>query len=132
MLQAARLSLSEARFIAGSWKNARRTGIDAAAEWRANTERDDRISAEGTPSLREAAQRFTAQHIGREKEREARSIPTRSAPGRTWRPPDSRDITRQDVIAGIEAIALGQKARKDSQAACRRGPDGRKATLVFL
>jgi len=42
------------------------------------------------------------------------------------------DITRQDVIAGIEAIALGQKARKDSQAACRRGPDGRKATLVFL
>jgi len=27
--------LSEARFIAGSWKNARRTGIDAAAEWRA-------------------------------------------------------------------------------------------------
>jgi len=43
-----------------------------------------------------------------------------------------RDITRQDVIAGIEAIALGQKARKDSQAACRRGPDGRKATLVFL
>jgi len=35
MLQAARLSLSEARFIAGSWKNARRTGIDAAAEWRA-------------------------------------------------------------------------------------------------
>jgi len=114
MLQTARLSLSEARFIARSWKNARRTGIDAAAEWRANTERDDRISAEGTPSLREAAQRFMAQHM--EGKKSAKHIQYRldrllAELGDR----QIRDITRQDVIAGIEAIALEQKQGKQAR-----------------
>ena len=83
-LEHGRVSLSEARSIAGEWKADRRAGRDPAAEWKgklaakqAKAEAAERAekSEASQPTVREAIDLFIGKHINREEERTRHSIP---------------------------------------------------------
>jgi integrase len=116
-LRHGRLSLSQARAIAGNWKSARRGGHDPVAEWEAQLAAERAhleaqaaaLAAEAVqPTVGDAADQFLAKHIAGKK----------SAPAIRYRldrlsthigDRKIRDITRQDVIAALEKIAEGMK-----------------------
>ena len=110
LLDGARLSLAQARFVAAAWKALRREGRDPAADRQvAKAAMTAAQAAEAAqPTIRDAADRFMAQHIDGKKsaaatryrlDRLAAIIGDRNI----------RDVTRQDVISALEKIAAGQK-----------------------
>jgi integrase len=109
MLAAGALSLAQARFIAATWKAMRREGRDPVAEWAASKNAANSTTAKASPpSVSEAVERFTKQHVEGKK----------SAPATSYRLArlveligEQRicDTTRQDVVVALEKIAGGQK-----------------------
>lgn len=113
-LRHARVSLTQARAIAGEWKAARRAGHDPVVEWEAQLAneraekigRDAAIVAEANqPTVRDAANQFMAKIMDGKK----------SAPAIRYRldrltaivgDTKIRDVTRQDVIAALDLIAV--------------------------
>ena len=116
-LRHARVSLTQARAIAGEWKAARRAGHDPVIEWEAQlaSERAERIrreaeivAAANQPTVHDAADQFMAKIMNGKK----------SAPAIRYRldrltaiigDKKIRDVTRQDVIAALDTIAQGQR-----------------------
>ncbi|CAI8770981.1 protein of unknown function [Methylococcus capsulatus] len=84
-LRHGRLSLSQARAIAGNWKDARRAGHDPVAEWEAQLARERKAgaakkAAEETaetahPSVRQAIDTFMARHMAGRSVRGANASP---------------------------------------------------------
>ncbi len=115
-LEHGRLSLSQARSIAGQWKADRRAGRDPIVEWEdylgeKRAAEEDRRKAEAAESeqltMRQAMEQFMAKHMNGKK----------SAPAIRYRlerlaefigDEKIRDVTRQDVIAALEKIAEGR------------------------
>ncbi len=115
-LRHGRLSLTQARSIAGAWKTARRGGHDPVVEWEATLAGESAadsaqraaIAAEASmPTVKEADTQFLAKHIAGKK----------SAPGIGYRlarlssilgTKKIRDVTRQEVITALEQIATGK------------------------
>ena len=109
-------SLSQARSIAGSWKAARRAGHDPVAEWEAllSKERETEAANLATleaerkqPTVSDAIKSFmqkimagkkSAFHVQYRLDRLAVIIGAKKI----------REVTRQDVIAALDAIAKGQ------------------------
>ncbi len=122
-LRHGRLSLTQARAIAGEWKAARRAGHDPVMEWEAllASERADETAREAAnaaeadqPTVREAVDQFMAKHIEGKK----------SAPSVRYRldrmsailgDRKIRDVTRQNVIEMLEEIAVGQRKGKSAK-----------------
>lgn len=116
-LRHGRLSLSQARAIAGNWKDARRAGHDSAAEWEAQLSREREAEAarkaieeaeNARPTVRQAIDTFMARHMAGKK----------SAPAIRYRldrlaahlgERKIRDVTRKDVIDALDKIADGQR-----------------------
>lgn len=116
-LRHSRLSLTQARAIAGNWKDARRAGHDPAAEWEALLTREREAvavhkaaaEAETTrPTVSQAIDTFMARHMAGKK----------SAPAIRYRldrlaadlgERKIHDVTRKDVIAALDKIADGQR-----------------------
>jgi hypothetical protein len=65
LLDGGRLSLAQARFVAAAWKELRREGCDPAADREATKAAADaaQVAEAAQPTIREAVERFTAQHI---------------------------------------------------------------------
>jgi integrase len=110
LVAGARLSLAQARYVAGAWKALRRDGRDPAAE------RDAAKAAAGLaasaeaaqPTIREAIDRFMVQHI--EGKKCARAIRYRfDRLMGTMGDMKIRDARRQDMIAALEKIAAGRR-----------------------
>ncbi|MBZ0104610.1 MAG: integrase arm-type DNA-binding domain-containing protein [Sulfuricella denitrificans] len=116
-LRYGRLSLTQARAIAGSWKVARRGGHDPVAEWE-NLLAQERateavIKAEeeaeaAQPTVSQAIETFMARHMDGKK----------SAPAIRYRlerlaahigDTKIRDVTRKGVIAALDKISDGQR-----------------------
>ena len=115
-LRHGRLSLTQARAIAGEWKAARRAGHDPVEEWEAilaserteKTAREAAIAAEADqPTVREVVEEFLARHMAGKK----------SAPAIRYRldrmatilgDRKIRDVTRQNVIAALDPVCRGQ------------------------
>lgn len=115
-LRHGRLSLTQARAIAGSWKQARKAGHDPAAEW------EDKLAAEraaatakraaeaieaALPTVSQAIDLFMAKIMAGKK----------SAPAIRYRfdrlavhlgEKKIRDVTRQDLLGALDKIASGQ------------------------
>ena len=109
-------SLSQARSIAGSWKAARRAGHDPVAEWEAllSKERETEAANLATleaerkqPTVSDAIKSFmqkimagkkSAFHVQYRLDRLAVIIGAKKI----------REVTRQDVVAALDAIAKGQ------------------------
>jgi integrase len=116
-LRHGRLSLTQARAIAGEWKAARRAGHDPVIEWEAQlaSERAEEVARESAiaaeedqPTVRDAVEQFMAKIIDGKK----------TAPAFRYRfdrltaiigDKKIRDVTRQDVIAALDTIARGQR-----------------------
>lgn len=116
-LRHGRLSLTQARAIAGNWKDARRAGHDPAAEWEALLTREREAEAArkaaeeaetARPTVAQAIDTFMARHMAGKK----------SAPAIRYRldrlatylgEQKIRDVTRKDVIAALDKIADGQR-----------------------
>lgn len=116
-LRHGRLSLTQARAIAGNWKDARRAGHDPVAEWEALLAREREAEAarkaaeeaETTrPTVSQAIDTFMARHMAGKK----------SAPAIRYRldrlaadlgERKIHDVTRKDVIAALDKIADGQR-----------------------
>lgn len=116
-LRHGRLSLTQARAIAGNWKDARRAGHDPAAEWEALLAREREAEAvrkaaeeaeTARPTVSQAIDTFMARHMAGKK----------SAPAIRYRldrlavdlgERKIRDVTRKDVIAALDKIADGQR-----------------------
>lgn len=116
-LRHGRLSLTQARAIAGNWKDARRAGHDPAAEWEALLTREREAEAArkaaeeaetARPTVAQAIDTFMARHMAGKK----------SAPAIRYRldrlaahlgERKIRDVTRKDVIAALDKIADGQR-----------------------
>lgn len=116
-LRYGRLSLTQARAIAGTWKSARRAGHDPVAEWEsllaqehaAETAIKAAEEAEAAqPIVSEAINIFMTRHMDGKK----------SAPATRYRlerlaahigDMKIRDVTRKDVIAALDKIADGQR-----------------------
>lgn len=114
-LEAGRLSLTQARSIAGKWKTDRRSGHDPIAKWEsalASKEAKKVAQAKAVaveaaqPTVNDAIDQFMTKHIAGKK----------SAPAIRYRldrlavhlgDKKIRDVTRQHVIAAIEKIAEG-------------------------
>jgi integrase len=110
LLDGGLLSLAQARFVADTWKVQRRAGRDPAANREsAKAVLQAQQAAEAAqPTVREAAERFLAQHIDGKK----------SAPAIRYRLDRLvaligdkliRDVDRQDVILALEKVAAGMK-----------------------
>ena len=112
-LEHGRLSLAQARAIAGHWKHDRRAGRDPVAEWKAGlaakraTVEAAGQAAAAQPTVRDAIDQFMAKHIDGKK----------SAPSIRYRldrlaaligDRKMGEVTRQHVIAALEEIAEGQ------------------------
>src|ERR1019366_5061040 len=115
-LEHGRLSLSQARAIAGQWKYDRRGGRDPISEWETRlaatmaAQEAVRIAAaleSEQPTVRDVISEFMAKHMTGKK----------SAPAIRYRldrlaqllgDKNIRDVGRQDVIAALEKIAEGQ------------------------
>lgn len=125
-LENGRLSLAQARSIAGAWRSDRRAGRDPVAEWEAKAaaklaaaeaaERAAKVESEH-PTVSAAIDQFMAKHINGKKSAPAiRYRLDRLA--RSLGNPKLRDVNRQDVIAVLEGIADGQnKGRTAKQLA---------------
>lgn len=115
-LRHGRLSVTQARAIAGEWKAARKAGHNPAAEWDAKLAQEKAaeaarlaaIAAEAAqPTLRDAIDSFMAKVMAGKKSAGAIRY-------RLDRMADHmgdkkiRDVTRQDVLAALDKIALGQ------------------------
>jgi len=116
-LRHGRLSLTQARAIAGNWKDARRAGHDPVAEWEAQLarERADEaarkaaVEAESArPTVNQAIETFMARHM----------VGKKSAPAIRYRldrlaahlgTQKISDVVRKDVIAALDKIADGQR-----------------------
>lgn len=116
-LRHCRLSLTQARAIAGNWKDARRAGHDPAAEWEAllTREREAEVARKAAaeaetarPTVSQAIDTFMARHMAGKK----------SAPAIRYRldrlaahlgERKIRDMLRKDVIAALDKIADGQR-----------------------
>ena len=115
-LEHGRVSLSQARSIAGAWKADRRAGRNPVVEWEGKqaarravaeaVQRAERMES-AQPTIREAIDLFMAKHINGKK----------SAPDIRYRlnrlatslgDKKIRDVTRQEFIAALEKIAEGQ------------------------
>lgn len=116
-LRYGRLSLTQARAIAGSWKVARRGGHDPVAEWEnllaqeqvaeAAIKADEEAEA-AQPTVNQAIEIFMARHMDGKK----------SAPAIRYRlerlathigGKKIRDLTRKDVTAALDKISDGQR-----------------------
>lgn len=114
-LRAGRLSLTQARAIAGNWKTTRRAGHDPVAEWEGQlaAERASeaaRLAAAAAelaqPTVRQAAESFLTKHMAGKKSEAA--IRYRLDRLCIHLGADKiRDVTRQQVIATLEKIAEG-------------------------
>lgn len=118
-----RLSLAQARAIAGQWRADRRAGRDPVAEWerrlaeqRAKAEAARRAEAVEAqqPSVRQAIEQFMAKQMAGKK----------SAPAIRYRldrlarligDQKIRQVGKQDVIAALEEIASGQKQGRSAK-----------------
>jgi integrase len=116
LLDGGRLSLAQARFVAAAWKALRREGRDPAGAREAAKAAAEAAQAmvAAQPTIREAADRFMAQHIDGKKsaaairyrlDRLVAIIGNRQI----------RDVTRQEVISALEKIAAGQKAGRTAK-----------------
>lgn len=110
LLGEGRLSLAQARLVAERWKALRREGRDPAAEREAATAAAAaaKLASSAPPTVRVAAERFTAQHIDGKKSTAAvryRLDRLVAILGDV----NIRDVTRQDVIGAMDKIAAGQK-----------------------
>ncbi len=122
-LRHGRLSLAQARAIAGNWKSARRAGHDAYREWEALLEKEkkDAAAAEAAkaaeaaqPTVSDAIEQFMGKHMSGKK----------SAPAIRYRldllagilgDKKIATIKRQDVIAALEGIAEGRRKNKQGE-----------------
>jgi len=122
-LRFGQLSLTQARSIAGAWKAARRGGHDPAAEWEALLEQERQAEAvklaekeaeRMQPTLNDAVDSFmqkimagkkSAQGIRYRLDRLTKLIGDRKI----------RDVTRQDVIAALDTIAMGEREGKTAK-----------------
>jgi len=111
-----RLTLAQARAIAGQWKADRHAGRDPIAERESRlaalraaeeAQRDAAAREAAQPTVREVVEHFAAKHLARKKsgpamryrlDRLANVIGDRKL----------RDLKRKDVIAALERIAEGQ------------------------
>lgn len=116
-------SLAQARSIAGAWKAARRGGHDPVAEWEALLEQERQaeeakqaeLDAERMqPMVKDAIDSFMQKIMSGKK----------SAPAIRYRldrlaaligDRKIRDVTRQDVIAALDTIALGEREGKTAK-----------------
>ena len=116
-------SLTQARSIAGNWKTARRAGHDPAAEWEAllSQERGIELAKQAEveaernqPTVNDAVDAFmqkimagkkSANHVQYRLDRLTSIIGTKKI----------REVTRQDVIAALDTIALGQREGKTAK-----------------
>jgi len=116
-LRYGRLSLTQARAIAGSWKDARRAGHDPVVEWESflTLEREAEVARKATEEVETARQTvsqtidiFMARHM----------IGKKSAPAIRYRldrlaaylgEQKIHEVTRKDVIAALDNIADGQR-----------------------
>ena len=118
-----RLSLAQARAIAGMWKMARRAGHDPIADWEMQLANEARAAEalktaqaaeEAQPTVRVAADRFLAKMMaGKKSEPAIRYRLERLAA--TLGDKKIRDVTRQDVLAALDAIAAGAKEGKTAK-----------------
>ena len=115
-LRYGRLSLTQARAIAGEWKAARRAGHDPVAEWEAKQAKEQTaeaarlaaVAAEADqPTVADAIEQFMAKHMAGKK----------SAPAIKYRldrlaaiigSQKIRDVSKQVALEAIEQIAEGQ------------------------
>ncbi|MEP6610096.1 MAG: tyrosine-type recombinase/integrase [Burkholderiaceae bacterium] len=115
-LEDGRLSLTQARAIAGQWKVDRRAGRDPVTELEARlAARQAQVEAlhqaaiaESTqPTVLDAIEQFIAKHIAGKKSAAATRYRLERL-SRLLGNKKIRDVTRQDVIAALDAIAKGQ------------------------
>lgn len=116
-LRHGRLSLAQARSIAGSWKAARRAGHDPVAEWEVQLANERKIEASerervereaALPTVKEAIETFMQKIMAGKKSASAiqyRLDRLASLIGHK----KIRDTTRQDVIGALDTIAAGQR-----------------------
>ena len=122
-LKHGRLSLTQARSIAGNWKAARRGGHDPAAEWELKlaiemAEKEQKkasiISEAALPTVNDAIKMFMLRIIAGKK----------SAPAIFYRlnrlathigDKKIHEVTRQDIIAALDKIAEGQREGKTAK-----------------
>ena len=122
-LRYGRLSLAQARAIAGNWKNARRAGHDPYAEWKDQLKKEQQeIEAEAAAKAAEAAQptvseaitQFMAKHMAGKKS--AAAIRYRlDLLAKVVGEKRFSEIVRKDLIAALETIAEGQRANKQGE-----------------
>ena len=116
LLDGGRLSLAQARYVAAAWKALRRDGRDPAADRDAAkvAARATKAVEAAQPTIREAAQRFMAQHLDGKKSAGAtryRLVRLSDLIGEV----KIRDASRQQVIAALEKIATGQKTGRTAK-----------------
>lgn len=122
-LRHGRLSIAQARSIAGNWKAARRAGHDAYVEWEAQLAKEAGDEAEvaaakaaeaAQPTVSDAVNQFMSKHMAGKK----------CAPAIRYRLDllagilGDRKIStlkRQDVIAALETIAEGRRMDSDGK-----------------
>jgi integrase len=122
-LRHGRLSLTQARAIAGEWKAARRAGHDPVGEWegllaseRADlAAREAAIAAEADqPTVRQAVDQFMAKHM--EGKKSAAAIRYRlDRLAAILGDRKMRDVTRQMLIGALEQVAKGQRDGKSAK-----------------
>ena len=116
-LRHGRLTLTQARSIAGAWKAARRGGHDPISEWdgqltaedRAKTEKVAAAAAEAKqPTVREATAQFLKKHMAGKKSESAIRYRLERLVALIG-DKKIRETSRQDVIVALERIAEGQR-----------------------
>lgn len=110
-------SLTQARSIAGNWKAARRAGHDPAAEWEAVLQKEREAEAAKLAALEAERKQPTVKEVV-ESFMQKIMAGKKSAPAIRYRldrlvaiigDKKIREVTRQDVIAALDAIAEGQR-----------------------
>ena len=122
-LRHGRLSLHQARAVAGNWKDARRAGHDPVAEWEAELARDREAEAaaraakeaESTrPTVSQVIETFMARHMAGKKSAAAiRYRLDRLAEHLGER--KIGEVTRKEFIAALDKIADGQREGKTAK-----------------
>lgn len=111
-------SLAQARAIAGTWKQMRRAGHDPVAEWEAQLSQECAIEAARQAEMEAERQQPTV-HQAIEAFMQKIMTGKKSAPAIRYRldrlaasigDKKIRDVTRQDIISALDAIAEGQRA----------------------
>jgi integrase len=122
-LRHGRLSIAQARAIAGNWKAARRAGHDAYLEWQSQLaeEEEQRASEEAAkaaeaaqPTVSDAINRFLAKHMTGKVSATASRYRLDLLAGILGEQKIST-IKRQEIIAAIETIAEGRRIGKDGK-----------------